>query len=274
MARFLRRTTQSMTTLSHEPATITPLAFAHRLRAKRIPTSVRIVKRGIDLAAGLAGLAALVVLVPPIALAIRLESPGPVFYRQKRVRALRSRDAHGRCSFEEIEMLKFRTMRRDAEAPGRAVLAEENDPRVTRIGRLLRKSRLDELPQLWHVLTGEMSLVGPRPERPELLESLALAIPFFEERMHDCKPGLTGFAQISLGYSGHVPSDSPVSEFVASLTDPFHLAIDGSLADDMRMKLLYDLAYVAALERFRTYITLELMVIFKTPWVMLRGLGR
>lgn len=236
---------------------------------------MRVVKRGIDIAFGLSGMLALAGLAPLIALAIRAESPGPVLYRQRRVIAVRARDAHGRLAFREFDMLKFRTMRQDAERLSGAVLAEESDPRVTRVGRILRKTRLDELPQLWHVLKGEMTLVGPRPERPQLLENLALAIPFFEERLHDTSPGLTGYAQVSLGYAGRIPPDSPASRFAETLTDPFHLDLpEGSLADDMRVKLLYDLAYAAALESFWSYLRLELTIIAKTPWVMLRGVGR
>jgi lipopolysaccharide/colanic/teichoic acid biosynthesis glycosyltransferase len=172
-------------------------------------------------------------------------------------------------------MLKLRTMRVDAEGGRGAVLAEENDPRVTRVGRFLRKSRLDELPQLWNVFKGEMSLVGPRPERPELLENLTLAVPFFEERMRDCKPGITGLAQISLTYTGRAPKGSRIAAIENSLINPFGFeTARGALADDMRTKLLFDLAYVAALERFSTYIGMELEIIARTPLVMLRGLGR
>ena len=166
-------------------------------------------------------------------------------------------------------------MRVDAEKLTGAVLAQENDPRVTRVGRFLRKTRLDELPQFWNVLRGEMSLVGPRPERPELLVNLALAIPFFEERMRDIKPGITGLAQVSLGYSGRAPKESEVAAFEATLTNPFGLEeAEGAEADDMRMKLLFDLAYSAALESLSTYLRTELSVIVKTPLVMVLGLGR
>jgi len=267
-----------MTTLSTEPVSypIRTRKSAQRMReGQAVPLSVRVVKRAIDLTFSVSALLLGAWLFPLIGLCIKLESPGPVFYRQRRVICLRSRDEHGRCSFSEFGMLKFRTMRVDAEAQTGVVLAQENDPRVTRIGKLLRKTRLDELPQLWHVLKGDMSLVGPRPERPELLENLALAIPFFEERMRDCKPGITGFAQISLGYAGRAPEGSPIAAFEASLTNPLRLEqAAGSLADDMRMKLLFDLAYVSALESLRTYLPLELTIIAKTPWVMLRGVGR
>jgi lipopolysaccharide/colanic/teichoic acid biosynthesis glycosyltransferase len=166
-------------------------------------------------------------------------------------------------------------MRPDAEKLSGAVLAGENDPRITRVGRLLRKTRLDELPQLFNVFKGDMSLVGPRPERPELLENLALAIPYFEERMHEAKPGITGFAQVSLGYLGQPLPGSEIELLQDSLVNPLHVeGAGGAVADDMRIKLLFDLAYVASLERIDTYLAMELLVIFKTPWVMLRGLGR
>ena len=139
----------------------------------------------------------------------------------------------------------------------------------------MRKVRLDELPQLWNVLKGDMSLVGPRPERPELLVDLALAIPYFEERMRDCKPGLTGLAQVSLGYTGAIPDSSGLAAFRDTLQNPFKLEeARGALADDLRAKLLYDLAYTAALEKFSTYIQAELKVLALTPVVLLRGSGQ
>jgi lipopolysaccharide/colanic/teichoic acid biosynthesis glycosyltransferase len=240
---------------------------------------VRIVKRAIDIAVAIAGLLLTGPLLPLIALFIYLDCPGPVFYRQRRaagMRIRRSRDPHEPpFEFDEFDMLKFRTMRIDAERTTGAVLASDNDPRVTRVGRLLRKTRLDELPQLINVLRGEMSLVGPRPERPELFRDLALAIPFFEERTRGLKPGITGFAQVSLGYTGRAIPGTPIAEHQRALTNPFQLdQTEGAPADDMRMKLLYDLAYATALEKFWTFLRLELLIIFKTPWVMLRGIGR
>jgi lipopolysaccharide/colanic/teichoic acid biosynthesis glycosyltransferase len=236
---------------------------------------VRITKRALDLVFAGAGLLLLGLFLPILSLLIYLDSPGPIFYRQKRASTLKGWVGNGRCAFEPFWMLKFRTMRVDAEVKTGAVLAEENDPRVTRMGRFLRRSRLDELPQLWNVLKGDMSLVGPRPERPELLENLTLAIPFFEERMRDCRPGITGLAQVSLTYSGGAPAGSRVASLANSLTNPFGFdAARGALADDMRTKLLFDLAYVASLERFSTYIAMELWIIVQTPLIMLRGLGR
>ncbi|HEX6272188.1 MAG TPA: sugar transferase [Polyangiaceae bacterium] len=244
-------------------------------QAVQIPLSVRITKRALDLVLSGVGLLVVGLLFPFIALAIRLDSKGPILYRQRRAGALEGRTATGQPRFKPFDMLKFRTMRVDAEKLTGVVLAGENDPRVTRVGRMLRKTRLDEVPQLWNVLIGQMSVVGPRPERPELLENLALAIPFFEERLRDAKPGITGLAQISLDYSGRAPRGSAVTELEGSLLNPFGFEeARGSLADDMRTKLLFDLAYVAALERFMTFIVMELTIIVRTPLVMLRGLGR
>jgi lipopolysaccharide/colanic/teichoic acid biosynthesis glycosyltransferase len=240
-----------------------------------VPVSVQVVKRTIDIVMALLGLLLGAVVFPLLMLAIYMDSPGPIFYRQKRAATVRAGGRNGRPHFATFDMLKFRSMKVDAEKYTGAVLAGENDPRVTRVGRFLRKTRLDELPQLWNVLIGEMSLVGPRPERPELFANLALAIPFFEERMRDCKPGITGLAQISLGYSGRAPRGSAVAQLEDSLVNPFKLQeAEGSEADDMRTKLLFDLAYVASLEHFGTFLATELLVIVKTPWVMIRGLGR
>jgi len=236
--------------------------------------SVRIAKRAIDVAGGLLGLAISAPLMPLIAAAIYIDSPGPVLFRQRRagsLRAVKTENGKKQFQFDEFEMHKFRTMVPNAEAKTGVVIAGANDSRITRVGKFLRKSRLDELPQFWDVLRGKMSLVGPRPERPELLQDLSYAIPLFEERMRDVKPGITGLAQISLGYTGSIPEGSEIGKLAATLQNPWGLPETvGSLADDMRIKLLYDLAYTLSLEQFGTFLRTELGIIFKTPLVMIR----
>ncbi len=149
----------------------------------------RLVKRAFDLVGATLGLLVLAPLFPLIALAIYLDSPGPIFYTQARV------GEGGRI----FRLYKFRTMVPDAERGG-AVWAQENDPRVTRVGRLLRKTHLDEFPQFLNILKGEMSAVGPRPERPEFVEELAREIPFYRVR-HAVKPGMAGWALVKHGYA-------------------------------------------------------------------------
>jgi lipopolysaccharide/colanic/teichoic acid biosynthesis glycosyltransferase len=253
--------------------------------------SVRIVKRAIDVIGSSIGLVVTLPLYPVIAAAIYLESPGPIFFKQIRAGRLNlaptpsalapppsglpeGNGAPHRPQFTQFKMLKFRSMRTDAEKLSGPVLATENDPRVTRIGRFLRKTRLDEIPQFVNVLRGDMSIVGPRPERPELADQLAMAIPYFEERMRDVKPGITGLAQISLSYTGKPHPNSDVAKFEADLTNPFKVeGAEDALADHMRVKLLYDLAYSATTENLWHFLPVELEILLKTPLVMLRALG-
>jgi lipopolysaccharide/colanic/teichoic acid biosynthesis glycosyltransferase len=238
-----------------------------------VQAPVRLAKRLVDVLGSVAGLAVTLPLYLPIAAAIRAESPGPIFYVQRRAGRLIDHSDGGR--WDEFDMFKFRSMTTDAERTTGAVISAPGDPRITRVGRLLRATRLDELPQLWNVLRGDMSLVGPRPERPELLRILAMAIPFFEERTRGLKPGLTGLAQVSLSYTGAADAGSELAKLHETLTNPFDIPeAEGALADDMRSKLLFDLAYAAALEDFWSYVRLEAWIIVRTPIVMLRSRGR
>jgi exopolysaccharide biosynthesis polyprenyl glycosylphosphotransferase len=185
-------------------------------------------KRVFDVVAAAVGLLLAAPILALVAIALRMSSSGPLLYRQTRV---------GRFG-ETFEILKFRTMRVDAEADG-PVWARENDDRVTPLGRFLRRSRLDELPQLWNILKGEMSFVGPRPERPEFVQSLERDIPFYQLR-HLVPPGLTGWAQIRYPY--------------------------GASVTDARRKLGFDLYYV------RNYgLRFDLGICLKTAVAMARG---
>lgn len=183
----------------------------------------RVIKRGIDILGGLAGLVvfAPVWLIVPIL--IKLDSRGPVFYSQQRVgvnRRKNGRRYHQRSSVADrrqnerrgedlmgrpFSVLKFRTMVQDAEKVSGPVWASQDDPRITRIGRLLRKTRMDEVPQFLNILSGEMSLVGPRPERPKFVRELTEKVEGYAHRLQ-VKPGLTGLAQIENGYDSSLDS--------------------------------------------------------------------
>ena len=169
---------------------MTTLPFANNQTA---PVTFRFIKRGMDVIAGLFGCFILAGLLPIIWLANLLWNRGPVFYRQERI-GLDNR---------LFQMLKLRTMHEDAEPGGQIRWATRNDPRATKLGRLLRRSHIDELPQFWHVLIGEMSLVGPRPERPYFVQQITTQNPEYALR-HAVKPGITGYAQITQGYVASV----------------------------------------------------------------------
>ena len=188
--------------------------------------SLRRLKRALDLFISLGLLVAAAPLMGITALAIALESRGPVMYRQKRV------GLHDK----EFYVHKFRSMRVDAEKNG-AVWAKKNDDRVTRVGRFIRKVRIDELPQLWDVFKGSMSLIGPRPERPEFVSRLQETIPFYGLR-HSVKPGVTGWAQVCYPY--------------------------GASEEDARRKLEYDLYYIKNMS-----LILDLKIILRTIGVVL-----
>ena len=194
------------------------LIFSHGFRKSVL---IALSKRGLDIAAAAVGLAILAPVMAIVAIAIRLTSPGGALYSQKRV------GKNGRI----FVIHKFRSMRADAEAGTGAVWSTENDPRVTPLGRILRRTRLDEVPQLWNVLVGDMSIVGPRPERPEFVAHLTAQIPFYGQR-HVVRPGLTGWAQVRHSY--------------------------GSTMDDALQKLQFDLFYIKHLSiAFDLFICLE-----------------
>lgn len=175
-------------------------------------------KRLIDFAGGLVGTLIMVVLFPFISLAIILESGFPIFFRQERL---------GRGG-QPYKIFKFRTMERDAEKDGEVRMTEENDERVTRVGWFLRKTHLDELPQFINVLRGEMSLVGPRAERPQLVERFQNAIPFYRARLL-VKPGITGWAQINYGYAGTVDETAVKLEYDLYYIEHRNLFMDISI---------------------------------------------
>jgi sugar transferase (PEP-CTERM system associated) len=209
--------------------TITPssLVFSDGFRVFRWRQTL---KRGVDIVCSIVGLILSAIPMAVTAIAVWLESGSPVIYRQQRV------GQHGRT----FTLYKFRSMRVDAEG-GVPVWACEGDDRVTRIGRFIRATRLDELPQFWNVLRGDMSFVGPRPERPYFVEQLTRKIPFYHER-HAVKPGLTGWAQVKYRY--------------------------GASVEDAIEKLRYDLYYVKHLSLF-----FDLTIAFDTVKVILFGKG-
>jgi len=161
-----------------------------------------LLKRLLDVIGGLVGLTLVAVAFPWVSLAVLLESGRPVFLRQRRL-------GQGGRPFDVV---KFRTMRQDAEADGQAHWAQHGDPRTTRVGRLLRRTHLDEFPQFWNVLAGEMSLVGPRPERPELVAELEKQIPFYRARLL-VKPGIGGWAQVNYGKGASVEGSAEKLEY-------------------------------------------------------------
>jgi lipopolysaccharide/colanic/teichoic acid biosynthesis glycosyltransferase len=207
-----------------------------------LPRSVAFAKRAFDIAVALLALALTLPLWPLIALAIRLDSPGPIIFRQLRIgRALPDRT-------EVFVMMKFRSMRVDAEAATGAVWAKKRDPRVTRIGAFLRRTRLDELPQLINVLKGDMAIVGPRPERPGFYQRLETQIPFFADRTAGLRPGITGLAQVRQGY-------------------------DTCIAD-VRRKVAYDHAYALGLTGFVSWLRADAAIALRTVAVMVGGRGQ
>lgn len=222
ISTFLERETGRVDLDSVNPSW---LIFSDGFSSGRMLSSV--FKRVFDITASLILLVLTTPLILFTAAIIKLESRGPAFYRQRRV------GLYG----TPFDVIKLRSMRQDAEAPGQAVWAEKDDPRITRVGRIIRKLRIDELPQCWTVLKGEMSFVGPRPERPQFVEDLEQQLPFYAER-HMVKPGITGWAQINYPY--------------------------GASIDDSRQKLEYDLFYAKNYSPF-----LDLLILLQTVRVIL-----
>lgn len=196
----------------------------------RVKPSQQIARRIVSTLAAATGLLLFLPFLPIVMLLVRLSSPGPIFFKQTRV-GLGGRN---------FQVVKFRTMRTDAEASG-AKWATKNDPRATRIGMFMRKVRLDEVPQLWNVLRGDMGFVGPRPERPEFVPWLSEQIPYFDLR-HMIRPGLTGWAQVRYGY--------------------------GATLAETREKLEYDLYYIKHMS-----LGLDLLIMFETIKTILRRRG-
>jgi sugar transferase (PEP-CTERM system associated) len=222
ISTFLERETGRVDLQSVNPSW---LIFSDGFSSGRMLSSM--FKRLFDITASLVLLILTLPLVLVTAIAIKLESKGPAFYRQRRV---------GLYSVG-FDVIKLRSMRQDAEVDGKAVWAEKDDPRITRIGRIIRKLRIDELPQTWSVLKGEMSFVGPRPERPQFVEDLEQQLNYYAER-HMVKPGITGWAQINYPY--------------------------GASIDDARQKLEYDLYYAKNYSPF-----LDVLILLQTIRVVL-----
>jgi len=198
----------------------------------RSETFSEMLKRGLDIIGGLVGMLFLLILFPFVAIAILVESGKPILYRQTRM---------GRGG-QLYNIHKFRTMHQDAEADGQPQWAEENDRRATRVGLLLRKTHIDEIPQFYNVLHGEMSLVGPRAERPELVEWFQKHVPFYRARLL-VRPGMTGWAQVNQQYA--------------------------STIDETIEKLEYDLYYIM----HRNFL-MDLRIIVRTPSLVLSLRGR
>ena len=219
----------------------------------------QIIKRSMDICGAMIGLTLSSILFLIVPILIKLDSPGPVFYVQKRI-GLNRRRKERRQDFLKVKkerrnsdrrrinlygkpfsLYKFRTMRDGAEKKSGPIWASPNDPRVTKVGKILRATNIDELPQLFNILKGDMSLVGPRPERPSFVSEFVKRIPDYSERL-TVKPGLTGKAQVNCG------SDYSF--------------------EDVKNKLKYDLDYVRD-----GSLTTDLGIIAKTFWMMFNGRG-
>jgi lipopolysaccharide/colanic/teichoic acid biosynthesis glycosyltransferase len=205
------------------------------------PKAVAVAKRTLDLVFALVALVVFAPLMASVALLIKFGSPGPVIFTQERLGAIEN----GRARL--FRMYKFRSMRPDAEAKSGPVWATRDDPRITPVGRFLRKTRLDELPQFFNVLKGDMTIVGPRPERAHFTQQLSGIIPGYYDRHAGLKPGITGWAQVNQEYDTSI--------------------------DSVKTKVFYDLVYVAHLQRLRTYLAIEFAILFRTVAVVVLRKG-
>lgn len=238
-----RRRIRRFERLTDDGVSEASLAAARPIR--RISPTEEVVLRVINMMVAALALVVLIPVIAVIALLIRIDSPGPVFYRQVRV-GLDRRTPHGEkdsigrrvsdIGGKPFEIVKFRTMRTDAESDSGPVWASDDDPRVTRVGRMLRRTRLDEIPQFWNVLRGEMSIVGPRPERPTFVQQLRDEIEGYPLRQQ-VPPGITGWAQVNR------PPDQSV--------------------EDVRQKVGFDLEYLN-----RRSVWFDLWIMMKTFPVM------
>jgi len=206
------------------------------------PSAVRILKRLFDIFFSLVLGSVALPLIPFIIIAIKLDSKGPIFYSQTRIGYA---SKHKTLLFD---MIKFRTMYQNAEKNSGAVWATKNDSRITTIGSVLRKIRFDEIPQLYNVLVGDMSLVGPRPERPGFYSKLESEIPYFADRTYGVMPGITGLAQVNQGYDTSI--------------------------DDVRSKVGFDHSYALSLMSVSSWLKNDISILFKTIFVMLLGRGQ
>ena len=204
--------------------------------------NIALIKRSIDITFSITCLLLTLPLFVIIALMVKSSSPGAVFYCQLRVGKMKA------GKVKHFNMIKFRTMVNNAEASSGAVWATSNDSRLTSVGRLLRKTRLDELPQFINVIKGDMSLIGPRPERPEIVIKLENEIPFYSERTYDMTPGITGLAQVNQGYD--------------------------TCIDDVKTKIAYDFAYSLSLTKLHRWLLMDLQIVFKTIVIMVLGRGQ
>lgn len=207
-----------------------------------INSKILIIKRIIDLSVSVICLIISLPLFLNIAILIKLTSKGSIFYVQRRVGVILPNQT------KYFNMIKFRTMKHNAESETGAVWASENDDRLTYVGKALRKTRLDELPQFINVIKGEMSIIGPRPERPEIAQKLEEQIPFYFERTFWVTPGITGLAQVYQGYDKSV--------------------------DDVRAKIAYDFAYSLSLTKLHQWLLMDLKIVLRTFAIMILGRGQ